>query len=154
MTNKAITLAFWPMLWIHWIHWQTLLSTNKCHFPLRRVRLWEAPSIESPLKDCTVGKCLDDTSGEWGKGKQNRSIHLAQQMMVAWRQRSIRIHHVTALCVTTAAKCCPYRIDGRRQLDYSLLILPIDGMERESGKFFNFFAAALPSSDKLPNIKL
>ena len=60
-----------------------------------------------------------------------------------------------ALLVTlTAAKAGPYRLDGRRQLDYCLLIFPIDGMERGSGQFFNFFAAALPSSDKLPNIKL
>ena len=57
------------------------------------------------------------------------------------------------VALTTPAKARPYRIDGSRRLDYTLLIVPIDGMERGSGQFFNFFAAALPSSDKLPNIK-
>ena len=56
--------------------------------------------------------------------------------------------------LSTVAKGCPYRLDGSRQLNYSLLILPIDGMEREAANFSIFFAAALPSSDKLPNIKL
>ena len=38
----------------------------------------------------------------------------------------------------TAAKGGPYRLDGRRQLDYTLLVLPIDGMEGEAANFSIF----------------
>ena len=38
----------------------------------------------------------------------------------------------------TPAKARPYRIDGSRRLDYTLLIVPIDGMEEEAANFSIF----------------
>ena len=38
----------------------------------------------------------------------------------------------------TAGKGCPYQLDGSPQLESTLLILPIDGMEREAADFFIF----------------
>ena len=38
----------------------------------------------------------------------------------------------------TAAKGCPYRLDGSRRLDSTLLILPIDGREGYAANFSIF----------------